>query len=227
MAFVFVALTTTACGVGAVAVPTRTPTLVPPTETLAPTTTPTATLPPPTATSAPSINPLDALTKAYRAWAGVKSFRSKMTTTGVTTGTQEMTLEVVMPDRFHMVGKQFEAIIIGATFYMKVGTQWQKTTLPKGLDFSLADIKKILAELGATTQVKLIGPDVLDGAPMLVYEYTTTIKTPTTTTVTSKVWVAVADGLPRKMESLSKSGIKTVATYYDYNANITIKAPVP
>jgi len=220
----FVALTASACS----AVPAAAPTQAPPTPaaTAASAATPT---PAPTArpTAAPtSAEPLDALSQIFRGWLGVKSFRAKITTTTSTGAVTEMNLDAVMPDRFHAVSKQFEVIIIGATYYVKIGNQWQKIALPKGFDISSFDIKTLEAQLGASTEVKLIGPDVLDGAPMVVYQYTTTIKTPTPSTLTSKVWIAVADQLPRKMESTPKTGGKTVIVYSDYNANITIDPPI-
>ncbi len=225
LAMLFVALAISACGGAPTATPTDAlPTSAPaaPTKAAIPTAVPTAkpTVAPTTA------NPLDALTRIMRGWAGVKTFRSKITTTTSAGASTEISLDVVMPDRFHVVTKQLEAIAIGKTYYLKIGNQWQKVALPQGIDLNFADLKKLEAELGASTDAKLIGPDVLDGTPTLVYEYTTTIKTPTTLTTTSKLWVAVADQLPRKMESVSKTGSKTVATYYDYNAAITIEPPI-
>lgn len=185
--------------------------------------TPTATkTAPPTATA----NPLEALTRIFRGWAGVKTFRAKIVVLPKTGASTVTDLEVVMPDNFHIRTPQLEAIAIGQTYYVKLGNQWQKIALPQGIDLNFADIKKLEAELGASTDVKLIGPEVLDGTPTLVYQYTTTITTPTPLTMTSKVWVAVSDQLPRKMESVAKSGTTTTVTYYDYNANITIESPI-
>ncbi len=211
----------------AMVTPTSTATLVPTLPPL-PTSTP---LPPPTpvlptATAAPtSVNPLDALTAMFRGWSNVKTFRAKATVTPAKGAAQEMTMEVVVPDRFHLTSKTFEAIKIGSTMYMKIGASWQKITLGQNLDFSFGDIKKLESELGTSTDVKFLGAEVLDGTPTLTYQYTVSIKTPTPTTTTSKVWVAVADGLPRRMESTSKNGTKTVVTFYDYNASFTIDAP--
>jgi hypothetical protein len=231
LCILLIALITTACDAVAPAPTSAPPTKAPVVPTLpllpmlplTPTIPPSPTVPPPTPTSA---NPLDALKGVFHNFAGVKSFRAKMTTSGGTTANQEMTLESVMPDRFHIVSKQFEAYLIAATFYMKAGNQWQKMALPKSFDLGLVDARKLEAELQATTETKLIGVEVLDGTPTVVYQYTTTIKTPTPTTYTAKVWVAVADGLPRKMESTTKAGVKTVMTYYDYNANIVIEPPI-
>lgn len=226
LGLLLVALAASACSATPTAAPTQAPLPPPPaaTATTAATATPAPTATP---TAAPtSANPLDALTRIFRGWVGVKSFRAKITSTTAAGATTEINLDVVMPDRFHVVTKQLEVFVIGSVYYVKTGSQWQKVALPKGLDFSFADLKKIEAELGASTDIKLIGPDVLDGAPVLVYQYTITIKTPTPLTSTSKVWVAISDQLPRRMESLSKTGTKTVAIYYDYNANIAVDPPI-
>jgi hypothetical protein len=66
----------------------------------------------------------------------------------------------------------------------------------------------------------LVGPDILDGKPMLVYQYTLN-NSP------AKLWVGVADGLPYKVESVSKSGAKTTVTISDYNAQIVLTPPIP
>lgn len=182
---------------------------------------------PSTATPNPAANPLETLKKVLAAWASARSFRGKSVQTGgVTPG--ESTFEVVMPDRFHIVGKS-ETIIIGNVYYLKQGTKWTKQTLPQGFDLGFADNKKILDQLGTSNDVKFIGPDSIDGAPMLVYQYSFSTKIQNTTvTTSSKVWVA-ADGLPRKSETSSSNnpGVGTVVTYYDYNAQITINAPIP
>lgn len=216
------ALAASGCSALSSAPPTPTP-LPAATATVAatPTAAPTA-----TATAAPTnANPLDALAQIFRGWAGVKTFRAKIIVTPTKGAATETDLDVVMPDRFHVKSKQLEAIVIGTTYYVKIGSQWQKIALPKGIDLNFADVKKLESELGASTNAKLFGPEVLDGTPTLVYQYTTTIKTPTPLTTTSKVWVAVSDQLPRKMESVSKSSTTTV-TYSDYNAAITIAPPI-
>jgi outer membrane lipoprotein-sorting protein len=221
----FAALATSACG----ATPTAAPTPAPPptvaaTRTAAPTVTaaPTA-----TQTSAPTTtNPLDALTRIFHDWASVKTFHAKIVVTPKTGASTETDLDVVMPDRFHVKTPQLEAIVIGPTYYVKVANQWQKIALPQGIDLNFADVKKLEAELGASTDVKLIGPDMLNGTPTLVYQYTATITTPTPLTMTSKVWVAVSDQLPRKMESVDTDGAMVTVTYSNYNAPITIEPPI-
>ncbi len=223
---VLVAIAVSACG--ASPTPTKVPpTLIPiPTNTPLPPATPSP-IPTATATAVPTpANPGASLTNIFKTWGAVKSLRAKMTTTGGTTGTQEMTMEVVMPDKFHMVGKDIEMYLIGKNFYMKVGTKWQKMTMPPGTNFDFANPQKIAATMGAQTDVKFLGAEVLDGVPTLIYQYTTSIKGPPAQKYTSKVWVGAVDSLPRKSESEPKPGQKTTVIFYDYNANITIAAPI-
>jgi hypothetical protein len=190
----------------------------------------------PAAPAPASADPRDALSKVFTSWGNTKSFRVKMTTTGAATGMSEMNYEVVLPDRLHMKSELAEAIMADGSFYIKLPTGgWQK--IPQAPDFDLANPRKLAEDMGASTDVKLIGPDVLDGQPMLVYEYTTTFSGDGLSAVKpgakpagkpesypSKLWVAVSDGLPRKLEG-EAMGAKTTAIYYDYNAPITITAP--
>jgi len=226
-------LSVTGCGVLPIpgTNPAATPTniVIPaPTNLPAPTALPTATTAPATATPNPAANPLDALKKVFSGWGSVKSFRGQVVRTGgVAPG--DSTFEMVLPDRIHTVSKTSEVIIIGKTIYTKKGATWTKQTLPESFDLSFADYKKILDQLGTATEVKFIGPDVFDNAPMLVYQYTFTTKIQNTTITTiSKTWVA-ADGLPRKSESTSSinPGGKTTVTYSNYNdPTIVIEPPI-
>ncbi|MBI4790977.1 MAG: hypothetical protein HY782_28440 [Chloroflexi bacterium] len=208
------------------AVPTAIPTRVPPTNT------PAATNTAPRPTTAPAVlptagNAVDALSKVFKSWTSVKSFRAKMTIIGQPTGTTEMNLEVVTPDRFHMTSKQMEIVLIGNTVYLKLGNTWQKVPLPQGIDLSLADPKKYADEIAASTDVKLVGVETLDGTPTIIYQYTVNIKGPPAQKITSKVWVGATDNLPRKVESAPTATQKTTILFTDYNANITINPPIP
>ncbi len=222
---VLVAIAVSACG--ASPTPTKVPpTLIPiPTNTPLPTATPSP-IPTATATAAPTpSNPGLSLSNAYKAWGAVKSMRAKMTSTDAKTGTQLTTLELVMPNKFHITnkdaaGKEVEMYLIGTAFYMKIGTKWQKMTIPAGMNFDFANPQKVAASMGLQKDVKFVGAEVLDGVPTLVYQYTSTQKAPT------KVWIGALDSLPRKSESEPKAGQKTTVIFSDYNADITIKAPI-
>ena len=58
-------------------------------------------------------NPLDLFTNAISGWEKVRSFRAKMTVTGLATGTAETRMEAVMPDKFHITTDRSEMIMIG------------------------------------------------------------------------------------------------------------------
>jgi hypothetical protein len=131
-----------------------------------------------------------------------------------------------------------EMIIVGDTAWMKLPTGWQK--FGSGIELDLTNPKKFEESIGASSESKLIGPDVFDGVPCLVYEYTTrfapggtagqpgTVKPEgTSESYTSKVWVATADKLPRKVETGDpNSPARTTIVYYDFDAPISIDPPV-
>jgi hypothetical protein len=156
-----------------------------------------------------------------------------MTTSGTKAGPAEMRIDVVMPDRFHMASDQMEIIVAGSTAYLKLPTgKWQKVA--GGTDMSFANIKKMQEEFKNSQQVKEIGSDTLDGVPTSVYEFTTKLpkgdKAPPgmPDSYQAKIWVSNADALPRKLEGVAPdTGYTTTVIYYDYNADITIEAPVP
>src|SRR5262249_21358090 len=116
-----------------------------------------------------------------------------------------------------------------------------------GFNVDLTDPKKFEQSIGASTETKLVGPDVLDGTPCLVYQYTTILApesgpvgggeagavpqpgikpAATPSAFTAKVWVGVADQLPRKLESADpNSSAQTTILYYDFDAPITVNPP--
>ncbi len=205
--------------------PIPTPTTI----AVGPTPTPTATpAPPKDGTITPSPNPAKDLLDIFKGWSSAKSFRAKMTTTGGAAGAQDMTLEVVMPDRFHVTMAQtMEAIIIGKDIYLRLGDRWQKTVTPQGLDLTIVDPKRYATQLTGTTAVKDVTVEMLDGIETRVYQYTTTVNLPRMTqNVNCKVWVGVADNLPRKVENSGDDGSKSTIVFTDYNADITIKPPM-
>ncbi len=86
------------------------------------------------------------------------------------------------------------------------------------------------------TDAKVIGPDTLDGKPMMVYQYALTFKVNDAGAESSsitKMWVG-NDSLPYKLESDGSTNItgkKTtshlVNSYSGYNMDFKIVAPIP
>jgi len=122
------------------------------------------------------------------------------------------------------MGEQMEMITIGQDVYLKVGTQWQKTTQPQAqfqqLQDSL-DFSKTLEKAGdlqSLTVVK-VGSEKVDGVDTDVY----TVSGGGTSQFESvKVWIA-KDGYPRK-QVIEQAGSKITIVFYDWNS-ITIEPP--
>lgn len=231
-----VSVLVTGCGAVPLLAPPPTATSVP-TATSIPTVAPTATPVPPTATPTKAAtatptnpptpaNPSASLKDIFKGWGTVKSFRANSVTTGLPTGSVQMTMEVVTPDKFHVTTSGIEIIMIGKVIYMKTAGKWLKVGT-SSIDISLIDPQRYTSGQVTTTDVKFVGMDVVDGAPTLVYSYKATVKGPPAVTSTNKIWVGATDGLPRKIETSAKAGQLTTITITDYNnASITIKAPI-
>ena len=100
------------------------------------------------------------------------------------------------------------------------------------MDFTGLDPKRFESDFQRdVTNVRLVGPDVIDGTPTLAYTYDFVPTAPTKPGVkpgpqSAKIWIGVADRLPRRFETAGGPTAGTVVvTYYDYNAPITIETP--
>jgi len=183
--------------------------------------------------------PLDVMTKAMRAQLDAKSFRAHITSSASNDPSNKMTIEYVAPDRYRMVseaqggeGKNFnqEFIIVGnATFIKGPNGQWVKSPVDAGGMVKAFRDPKMLDELAKTADVKYAGAEMLDGAPMLIYEYTQNNPMGMNLKSTAKTWLSVADGLPRKTETegeFNGQKTKTLITISDYNTDIKIESPL-
>ena len=189
------------------------------------------------------VDPRGQLIKAMRAMLAATSYRSRMLSSGSGGTSSSTVLEFVAPDRFHMSretetpgrgAKKQETIIIGNDTWMKMdGAPWQR--FPANLGDVIKQLRnpKVIEELTQATEVKFIGPDVLDGSPTMVYQYTLSDSEGNGFRTTAKTWVGVADGLPRKTEGETDMNItgktthiKSTTTYFDYGADIKLEPPV-
>ena len=183
-------------------------------------------------------NPLDAMTRAMRAQLDAKSYRAHVTATLPDGTSNAMVIEYVAPDRYRMTndaqiggkGYKQEFVIVGGATYIKApNSSWVKSPVDaSGIVKAFRD-PKMLDELTKTADVKFVGADTIDGAPMLVYQYTQNNPMGMNLKSTSKTWLSVADGLPRKTESegeMDGKRTKTLVTISDYNADIKIESPV-
>ena len=171
---------------------------------------------------------MEALTKSINAQLNAKSFRARLDSTF---DGQEMarTIEYVAPDRFRMAGERDETVIIGSNAWTRQnGGAWQK--LPIDASQMIASVRdpKMIDEIRKSAEVKLVGPDILDGMPMTVYQYTLRNAMGTDMTSHAKAWISAADSLPRRMETETEVKGKTskaTITYFDYNTDIKIDPP--
>jgi len=184
--------------------------------------------------------PLDVMTKAMRAQLEAKSFRAHITSSAANGPNNKMVIEYVAPDRYRMVseaqaggagkvpGQEF--IIIGkATFIKGPNGQWIKSPMDMGEMVKAFRDPKVLDELAKTADIKYAGAETLDGAPMLIYEYTQNNPMGMNLKSTARTWLSVADGLPRKTETAGEfNGVKTktLITLSDYNTDIKIESPI-
>ncbi len=191
-------------------------------------------------------SPVGYVEKAMRGRVEAKSYRMRKVLTLSSGYNTTTTYEVVNPDRMHMstettvpgrgTGKR-EVIYIGNESYAKAGdAPWQKG--PTGMGDMLAQLKdpKLAEALAQKTEVKYLGADTLDGAPMLVYQYTIKDLLGPGKDAVSKMWIGATDGLQHQTESESDvestftagkiTHTKTIVTYYDFNADINIAPPI-
>jgi outer membrane lipoprotein-sorting protein len=184
----------------------------------------------------------EGLLKATKAQMDSASYRAKIVSS-TSAGTESTTtIEFVAPDRYRMTreadasGKPMpsqQTIIVGKSTYMKMGNaEWQKFPIDMGEMISQFRNSKLLDELAKNTEVKVLGPDVLDGTPTIVYQYTLNDVIGKGLKSSTKAWVSVSTGLPQQTETegdITMMGktmhTKTIVTYSSYGADIQIEAP--
>jgi hypothetical protein len=135
-------------------------------------------------------------------------------------------VDSVKPGRFHVtgVGGRLDAIEIGGTSYVKMGSTWHKFPVP-GLSDTLDPIEKLndLASSHASElTIKDLGTSTVDGAPMHGYSVARTasaraLKSPST-------FYIGADGVVHEITQHTRMGMVTL-TFSNYNAPVTILAP--
>ena len=197
-----------------------------------------------TAPMTASADPRADVTKAMRASLAAKSYRSRMVTTSSSGSNRTMTAEIVAPDRMRMTTEmdmpgrgavKNETIIVGKETYVRAGdAPWQKN--PLGMGDLLAQFRdpKAIDAIAEKAEVKYLGTDTLNGAPMVVYQYTIKDLLGPGKDGVTKIWIGATDSLQHQVESESdvdplNTGkmihTKITATFYDYDAEIKIEAP--
>jgi TonB family protein len=182
------------------------------------------------ALSAPQISsadsPREALKKSAYADQNVKSYRVRIGSPGASPDAAVI-IEYVLPDRWHVIEKNEEMIVVGNDAYRKAGTgPWRPF---KGmLLVPHHSLEESINAIDKADEVDLIGRESVDGVPTMVYRRTSYLGPNKTTPITTRLWIGEADSLLRKSEfdcDVESQKVTTVSTYYDYNADIKIERP--
>lgn len=165
---------------------------------------------------------IDALKATSDALLKVKSYRVHTTT--LSQGkTSTGTIEVVAPNRMHIIDERMEMIVVPEGTYQKsADCKWEQSPIDMSTFIAKARTPEFISSMLKDTQVHLIGPDTLDGKSMMVYEVITVLSPDMKNT--SQVWISTSDHLLYKAETeVSESKITSI--YTDYNAPINIVSP--
>lgn len=200
---------------------------------------------PPRAASTFGDGAREALIKALTAKLNARSYRIKQVQTTNVGLSITQGVDYVAPDRYHVIaeagtdarkGARQEMILIGQRAYSKTpaGT-WQETQIDlQKLEMTRARDRMLIENLrkAQDADIKFSG-GVQDGMQAFVYEQTIAAAPKIVTRSRTTTWVGVADGFPRKVEIAADTdfdgralSLKSTTTYYDYNADIRIKAPL-
>jgi len=165
-------------------------------------------------------------------------YRIKETYTFTVSGqtqTLEMMREFVPPGRVRMVSKPAlvfpEIIVIDDVWYTKdANGTWSKSAEPQNPASNTPNIAEFLSK--TISDVQLVGPEVLNGTPTMVYSMKFNAAE-AGWTGTIKAWIGVADGLPYQTDlqaTVSASGTQgqvQARAIYEYDPSIKINPPIP
>jgi hypothetical protein len=155
------------------------------------------------------------LTAAADALSKVKSFRAKITIEAPNLPKQDGSLEVILPDKYHVTITGVEIIAIGNDNYLKIGTTWIKQTGASASPFKLSDVTSGITALAGTTGLTKGGTDTVDGKRCQIYSQTSA----------GTEYCIGSDNLILRIVQQA-GGSKTTIVFTDYNANFEIKAPI-
>jgi hypothetical protein len=185
----------------------------------------------------PPTQSLDQLLKALQAAQQSQSFRARLQSQINDDDADELTLEIVAPNRRRIFGHNLQIIIIGEDGYLSFGDKWQKAPRDpeaKAAVFKVANAPVFWglaenAEARKFITIKNVTETTLNDAPATLFEYEMKDAFGKTGLNTLRTWVTKADGLPRKTEMAGEyEGRKSKATltWVEYNAALTIEPPV-
>jgi hypothetical protein len=129
-------------------------------------------------------------------------------------------MKYAAPDRYHIIKKDGEVIVIGSDSYTKEKDKWEK--LEDNLGEMLREQMKTGIEEGVRNlqNVEIVGKDKVGGKDATIYSHKFG-------DITTKIWIGTESGLQLKNEVEANIGgtIQKQTTVYDYDKPVTIEAP--
>lgn len=156
------------------------------------------------------------------------AFRVNSTTTPAKGKPMKSVMEVRWPNRFHMKNDQSEMIILPGGTWMNMDGNWMK--MPIDMQKMIAQFTPEMMEksMEGTQNVRFVGLDTVNGAPVKVYEYDFNVEVMgINSSGTSKIFLSLAQGYPLRMETTGKAmgKVSTTVNEYEYDDSISISAP--
>lgn len=192
-----------------------------------------------------SADPRADVVKAMRANLDAKSYRMRSTTTSSSGYKSNISAEFVAPDRMHTITEtdmpgrstiRRELIYIGKDSYIRVGdSPWQKYFAEMSDIMAQMRDPKLAEEIAKSADVKYLGTDTLEGAPMLIYQYTIKDLLGPGKDSVSKIWIGATDNMQHQRESENDyespttgktDHSKSTSVFFDYNTDIKIEPPM-
>lgn len=178
--------------------------------------------------AAPGQDALEEIVAALLAMNDQESFRVEQVVNSPD-GTSIQNVDIILPDQYHMISIDIEMVIIEDSAWVKAEGAWMATpgdgeTIIKSFTF-IRDEEEASRFRAAATSAGYQGEDTLNGEPVYVYTFGLTEDGRSSD---QRLWVAVADGLPRRMEiALLGEGEQALITnsFYAYNGALNIAPP--
>lgn len=156
---------------------------------------------------------------------------NKFHTVGINTSdgkTMKSSVDIIMPDHFHVISDRNEIIVIPEGSWMKHGDSWQK--LPMDMSRMIGQFTPAaLAEAEQNmTDAKFLGADTINGEKAKTYSYTTSVSMMgIKSTSNAKIWVSDNSGRVIHMESDGSAMNKTTHAVQDITYDNSIKITPP
>jgi hypothetical protein len=141
----------------------------------------------------------------------------------------ESRVEYQSPDRFHVRDDSGEVVVIGRQALTLKDGAWVDAGAP-ALDLvaGLNDPAGVDAVEQSMVAARLVGAAMFDNQPVKVYEYDTRRSAQgAEMSMTAKLWVSDASGLPvkREAEISASDRTTTLMTLYTYDPAVTVEDP--